>query len=132
MPTPGPEREPRAEVIFLVNGVPVAIVENKNAERRNALTGAITQPRRYQAETPELAVMPQVFNAPTSSSTITAALDSGALATCWSGGRGQCRSWLSFTNYFTYESPTTAGSSGRTFAYTCLAGTHKNPACDIA
>ncbi len=52
----------RADVVFLVNGVPVAIVENKNPERRDALTRAVTQLRRYEMETPELLVMPQVFN----------------------------------------------------------------------
>src|SRR6266511_4007081 len=52
----------RADIIFLINGVPVAIVENKNPDKRDALTRAVTQLRRYELETPELMVMPQVFN----------------------------------------------------------------------
>lgn len=52
----------RADVVFLVNGVPVAVVENKNPDRRDALTRAVTQLRRYELETPELLVMPQLFN----------------------------------------------------------------------
>ena len=52
----------RADIIFLINGVPVAIVENKNPDKRDALTRGVTQLRRYEVETPELMVMPQVFN----------------------------------------------------------------------
>ncbi|MGH7719567.1 MAG: type I restriction endonuclease, partial [Gemmatimonadaceae bacterium] len=52
----------RADVLFLINGIPVAIVENKNPRAGDALDRAITQLRRYDLETPELVVMPQVFN----------------------------------------------------------------------
>jgi type I restriction enzyme R subunit len=52
----------RADVVFLINGIPVAIVENKNPALPDAMERAITQLRRYQLETPELLTMPQVFN----------------------------------------------------------------------
>jgi len=52
----------RADIIFLINGVPVAIVENKNPDKPDALTRGVTQLRRYELQTPELLVSPQVFN----------------------------------------------------------------------
>ena len=52
----------RADVVFLINGVPVAIVENKNPKLPDAMERAIKQLRRYELETPELLTMPQVFN----------------------------------------------------------------------
>lgn len=55
----------RADVMFLVNGIPVAIVEAKSATKPNGLDEGFTQVRRYHAETPELVLSPQVFNIPT-------------------------------------------------------------------
>lgn len=52
----------RADIIFLVNGVPVAIVENKNPKLPDAMERAVIQLKRYEQETPELLTMPQVFN----------------------------------------------------------------------
>jgi type I restriction enzyme, R subunit len=52
----------RADVMFLVNGIPVAIVEHKNPKDGNAIERGITQLRRYELETPELITAPQVFN----------------------------------------------------------------------
>lgn len=52
----------RADVIFVVNGIPVAIVEHKNPKDGRALERAIKQLRRYEAETPELIGAPQLFN----------------------------------------------------------------------
>ncbi len=52
----------RADVIFLVNGIPLAIVENKNPKLPDAMERAVKQLRRYELETPELLTMPQVFN----------------------------------------------------------------------
>jgi type I restriction enzyme, R subunit len=52
----------RADVVFLVNGVPVAIVENKNPKSKDAMGKALVQLRRYEMETPELLAAPQVFN----------------------------------------------------------------------
>ena len=52
----------RADVMFLVNGVPVAIVEHKNPADADAIERGITQLRRYEKETPELMGAPQLFN----------------------------------------------------------------------
>lgn len=53
----------RADVIFVINGVPVCIVEHKNPKDGDALERAVTQLRRYEKETPELIGSPQLFNA---------------------------------------------------------------------
>ncbi len=52
----------RADVMFVVNGVPVTIVEHKNPKDGSALERAVMQLRRYEKETPELIGMPQLFN----------------------------------------------------------------------
>lgn len=52
----------RADVMFLINGVPVAIVEHKNPKLRDAVERGVIQLRRYEKETPELLIAPQVFN----------------------------------------------------------------------
>ncbi|MBB5346205.1 type I restriction endonuclease subunit R [Tunturibacter empetritectus] len=52
----------RADVMFVVNGVPVCIVEHKNPKDGNAIERGITQLRRYELETPELIGTPQLFN----------------------------------------------------------------------
>ncbi len=52
----------RADVMFVVNGVPVAIVEHKNPTDANAIEVGITQLRRYEQETPELMGAAQLFN----------------------------------------------------------------------
>lgn len=52
----------RADVIFLVNGLPAAIVEHKNPTSGDALTRGITQLRRYEEETPELLAQTQLYN----------------------------------------------------------------------
>ncbi len=52
----------RADMMFLVNGIPAAVVEHKNPADRDAIEKGITQLRRYEAETPELMAAPQVFN----------------------------------------------------------------------
>lgn len=53
----------RADVMFLVNGIPVCIVEHKNPKDRDAVDRAVIQLRRYEEETPELLAAPQLFNA---------------------------------------------------------------------
>lgn len=58
----GNRKANRADVMFVVNGVPVAIVENKNPKLPDAMERAVKQLRRYELETPELLTMPQVFN----------------------------------------------------------------------
>ena len=52
----------RADVMFLINGVPVAIVENKNPKDRDAIDRGIGQLLRYERETPELLGAAQLFN----------------------------------------------------------------------
>ncbi|WP_321924824.1 HsdR family type I site-specific deoxyribonuclease [Burkholderia sp. BCC1998] len=52
----------RADVMFLVNGFPVVIVEHKNPKDGNGIERAIKQLRRYELETPELLAAPQLFN----------------------------------------------------------------------
>lgn len=52
----------RADVLFLVNGVPLALVETKSAKHANAIDEGIAQIRRYHRETPELLTAPQVFD----------------------------------------------------------------------
>lgn len=52
----------RPDVVFLINGVPVALVECKNPNLKNAMEKALVQLRRYEKETPEMMVAPQVFN----------------------------------------------------------------------
>lgn len=52
----------RADVVFLVNGVPIAVAETKSARKRDGLDDGVTQIRRYHRETPELMTAPQVFD----------------------------------------------------------------------
>ena len=52
----------RADVMFLVNGVPAAIVEHKNPTDADAIEKGVTQLRRYERETPELMGAAQLFN----------------------------------------------------------------------
>jgi type I restriction enzyme R subunit len=52
----------RADVMFVVNGVPVVIVEHKNPKDGDAIERAIKQLRRYELETPELLASTQLFN----------------------------------------------------------------------
>ncbi|KAF1311197.1 deoxyribonuclease HsdR [Pseudomonas sp. SG-MS2] len=52
----------RADVMFVVNGIPVVIVEHKNPKDGGAIERAIKQLRRYELETPELLATTQLFN----------------------------------------------------------------------
>ncbi len=52
----------RADVMFVINGVPVAIVEHKNPKDSDAIERGVTQLKRYEKETPELLGAPQLFN----------------------------------------------------------------------
>lgn len=58
----GTRKGNRADVVFVINGVPVAIVENKNPKSKDAMSKALVQLRRYELETPEMLTAPQVFN----------------------------------------------------------------------
>src|SRR6266446_2540167 len=52
----------RADVFFLINGVPVAIVETKSAEKSDGIDRALKQIREYHDETPEMLTALQVFD----------------------------------------------------------------------
>lgn len=51
----------RVDVVFLINGIPVAICETKAAGKRDGLAEGVDQVRRYHRETPEMLITPQVF-----------------------------------------------------------------------
>ena len=51
----------RADVMFLVNGVPVCIVEHKNPKDGDAIERGIKQLRRYEIETPALSASRGVY-----------------------------------------------------------------------
>ncbi|MFC5503995.1 type I restriction endonuclease subunit R [Bosea massiliensis] len=52
----------RADVMFVINGLPVCIVEHKNPKDGGAIDRGVTQLKRYEKETPELIGPPQLFN----------------------------------------------------------------------
>ncbi|MBA3341434.1 MAG: HsdR family type I site-specific deoxyribonuclease [Gemmatimonadaceae bacterium] len=52
----------RADVMFVINGIPVCIVEHKNPKDGGAIDRGVTQLKRYETETPELIGAPQLFN----------------------------------------------------------------------
>lgn len=51
----------RADVVYLINGLPVAVSELKNAAKKDGIAEGIQQVRRYHNETPEMLLWPQVF-----------------------------------------------------------------------
>ena len=51
----------RADVFFLINGIPVAVAETKAAGKPDGLALGVEQIRRYHRETPEMFVATQVF-----------------------------------------------------------------------
>ena len=51
----------RADVVFLINGIPVAIVETKSVGRQDGLAEGVEQIRRYHRETPEMFTTAQLF-----------------------------------------------------------------------
>ncbi|MBT4511784.1 MAG: HsdR family type I site-specific deoxyribonuclease [Chloroflexi bacterium] len=53
----------REDVVFLINGIPVLVIECKNASKDEAIALGIDQIRRYHRETPEVFVPQQVFTA---------------------------------------------------------------------
>src|SRR5437660_5604226 len=54
-------RRNRADVVFLINGIPIAIVETKSAFAHDGLYSALDQIRRYHEQTPELFTLAQIF-----------------------------------------------------------------------
>ena len=53
----------REDVVFLINGIPVLVIECKNANKDEAIALGVDQIRRYHRETPELFVPQQIFTA---------------------------------------------------------------------
>lgn len=53
----------REDVVFLINGIPVFVIECKNATKDEAIAIGVDQLRRYHRETPELMVPQQLFTA---------------------------------------------------------------------
>jgi len=53
----------REDVVFLINGIPVLVIECKNATKDEAIALGVDQVRRYHAETPEVMVPEMLFTA---------------------------------------------------------------------
>ena len=53
----------REDVVFLINGIPVLVIECKNATKDEGIALGIDQIRRYHRETPEVMVPQQLFTA---------------------------------------------------------------------
>jgi type I restriction enzyme R subunit len=53
----------REDVVFLINGISVLVIECKNATKDEAIALGVDQVRRYHAETPELFLPQMVFTA---------------------------------------------------------------------
>ncbi len=54
-------RTNRPDVVFYINGIPVFILEAKAPHRLDGITDGLKQIRRYHEETPEMMVIPQVY-----------------------------------------------------------------------
>jgi type I restriction enzyme R subunit len=52
----------REDVVFLINGIPVLVIECKNANKDEAIALGVDQIRRYHRETPELFVSQQLVH----------------------------------------------------------------------
>jgi type I restriction enzyme R subunit len=52
----------RGDVILLINGIPVIIVETKGAHKKEGIAEGVDQIRRYHRETPELVTHNQIFD----------------------------------------------------------------------
>ena len=57
-----PYKTNRPDVMFLINGMPFAIVENKRPGVKDSMEEAVKQLKRLEGETPEIMSYPQVFN----------------------------------------------------------------------
>ncbi|MDO9067480.1 MAG: HsdR family type I site-specific deoxyribonuclease [Deltaproteobacteria bacterium] len=54
----------RADIVFLINGVPIIVVETKAAHKLDGVAEGMEQIRRYHRETPGLMTHPQIFDVP--------------------------------------------------------------------
>ena len=53
----------REDIVFLINGIPVLVIECKNASKDEAIALGIDQIRRYHDETPEVMTPEMIFTA---------------------------------------------------------------------
>lgn len=53
----------REDVVFFINGIPVLVIECKNANKDEAIALGIDQIRRYHRETPEFFIPEQIYTA---------------------------------------------------------------------
>ena len=88
----------RADVVFLINGIPVVVVETKNAGKPDGLALGVDQIRRYHRETPEMFTTAQLFG-------VTQLLDFFYGVT-WNTSRKNLFNWK------TGEAPMTRGVGG--------------------
>ncbi|WP_338835361.1 type I restriction endonuclease subunit R [Neomoorella thermoacetica] len=51
----------RADIVFLINGIPVLVVETKSTSEIEGIAKALDQMRRYHREAPELMALEQVY-----------------------------------------------------------------------
>jgi type I restriction enzyme R subunit len=51
----------REDIVFFINGIPVIVIECKNATKDEALAIGIDQIRRYHRETPEMLIPQQIY-----------------------------------------------------------------------
>ena len=58
----GRGKKNRADIVMLINGIPIAIIENKNPRNKDAIEAGVSQLTRYERETPEMLSCPQIFN----------------------------------------------------------------------
>jgi len=77
-------------VVFLINGIPVAVPETKAAEKPNGLAEGIDQIRRYHKETPEVFLATQVLE-------VTQLIDFDYAPT-WSANRKNLFNWKDVEN----------------------------------
>lgn len=53
----------REDIVFLINGIPILVIECKNATKDEAIALGVDQIRRYHVETPEVMVPEMLFTA---------------------------------------------------------------------
>ncbi len=51
----------RPDVVFLINGVPVLLIETKSANKIEGISEALEQVKRYHRDCPELLAIPQIY-----------------------------------------------------------------------
>lgn len=51
----------RADIVFLINGIPVAVVETKSPLKREGISEGLIQIRQYHRDTPAMLALPQLF-----------------------------------------------------------------------